>query len=133
MKTLLLTGGCGFIGSHIVEGILKDTDWEIVILDRLDISGSLERLRDMDCWEEEKHRVKFIWWDLKASINPITANQIGKVDYIWHLAASSHVDRSIEDPLSFVMDNVVGTTNLLIYAKEVKPEKFIYFSIIHII
>lgn len=129
MKTLLITGGTGFVGSHVVEGILKETNWNIVILDRLDISGSLERLRDMDCWEKEKHRVKFIWWDLKAPINDITANQIGKVDYIWHLAASSHVDRSIEDPLSFVMDNVVGTCNILNFARTIKDlQQFIYFS-----
>ena len=129
MKTLLISGACGFVGSHAVEGVLKETDWNIVVLDRLDISGSLERLRDMDCWEKEKHRVKFIWWDLKAAINQTTINQIGDVDYIWHLAASSHVDRSIEDPLSFVMDNVVGTCNILNFARTVKDLKqFIYFS-----
>jgi len=129
MKTILLTGGCGFIGSHIIEGILKETDWKIVVLDRLDISGSLERLRDIDIWEKEKSRVKFLWWDLKAPINQILSNQIGNVDYIYHLAASSHVDRSIEDPLSFVMDNVVGTCNLLNYAKTIKDlQLFIYFS-----
>ena len=128
-KHLLLTGGTGFIGSHIIEGILKETDWTITVLDRLDISGSLERLRDIDIWEKEKHRVKFIWWDLKAPINQILSNQIGTPDYIYHLAASSHVDRSIEDPLSFVMDNVVGTCNLLNYAKTIKDlQLFIYFS-----
>ena len=128
-KHLLLTGGTGFIGSHIIEGILKETDWTITVLDRLDISGSLERLRDIDIWEKKKHRVKFIWWDLKAPINQILSNQIGNVDYIYHLAASSHVDRSIEDPLSFVMDNVVGTCNLLNYAKTIKDlQLFIYFS-----
>ncbi|MBI3037329.1 GDP-mannose 4,6-dehydratase [Candidatus Woesearchaeota archaeon] len=126
---ILITGGAGFIGHHLVEGILKETDWEIVIMDRLDVSGSLERLRDIFVWEKEKHRVKFIWWDLKAPINQITANQIGKVDYIWHLAASSHVDRSIQDPLSFVMDNVVGTCNILNFAREIKGlRQFVYFS-----
>jgi dTDP-glucose 4,6-dehydratase len=126
MKTLLLTGGAGFIGHHIVEGILKDTDWNIVILDRLDISGNLERLTDISVWDPK--RVKFIWWDLKAPINDQIKKELGDIDYIWHLAASSHVDRSIDDPLSFVMDNVVGTCNLLNYAREVKPEMFIYFS-----
>jgi dTDP-glucose 4,6-dehydratase len=126
---LLLTGGAGFVGHHIVEGVLKNTDWEIVILDRLDISGNLERLTDIDVWEAEKHRVKFIWWDLKAPLNDFIKKDIGNVDYIWHLAASSHVDRSIEDPMSFVMDNVVGTCNLLLFAKEIKDLKqFIYFS-----
>ena len=125
----LLTGGAGFIGSHIVEGVLKQTDWDIVILDRLDITGNLERITDMSIWEEEKSRVKFIWWDLKSEVNDFIKKDIGEVDYIWHLAASSHVDRSITDPLSFVMDNVVGTCNLLNYARELKNLKqFIYFS-----
>jgi len=126
---VLLSGGVGFIGSHFVEHLLKTTNWEIVIIDRLDISGSLERLRDISIWEKKKHRVKFIWWDLKAPLNQFVKKDIGEIDYIWHLAASSHVDRSIEDPLSFVMDNVVGTCNLLNYARELKNLKlFIYFS-----
>jgi len=125
---LLLTGGVGFVGSHIVEGVLKDTDWEIVIIDRLDISGNLERLTDMSIWEKEKHRVKFIWWDLKSEVNKQIIKEIGKVDYIWHLAASSHVDRSITDPVSFVMDNVVGTCNLLEYARKVNPKLVINFG-----
>ena len=125
---LLLTGGMGFIGSHIVYGLLKETDWEIIILDRLDISGNPKRVTDTDIWEKEKHRVKFIWWDLKSPISEQVVKDIGRVDYIWHIAASSHVDRSIEDPMSFVMDNVVGTTNLLLYAKTVDIKKFIYFS-----
>ena len=125
---LCLTGGAGFVGSHFVEGVLKETDWDIVIIDRLDISGNLERLRDMNIWEAQKHRVKFIWWDLKSPLNDAVKRDIGKVDYIWHLAASSHVDRSIEDPLSFVMDNVVGACNILNLAREVNPKLFIYFS-----
>jgi dTDP-glucose 4,6-dehydratase len=128
MKRILLTGGAGFIGHHIVEGILKDTEWEIVILDRLDVSGNPERLKDIEIWEKEKYRVKFIWWDLKSAVNDQIQEEIGRVDYIWHLAASSHVDRSIADPMSFVMDNVVGTTNLLLYAKKIQPDRIIYFS-----
>ena len=103
-KRLLLTGFAGFIGSHIVEGVLKNTDWEIVGLDRLDLSVNLARLSDIEIWEKEKQRVKFIWWDLKSPINDQIVKMIGNVDYIWHLAASSHVDRSISDPMSFVMD-----------------------------
>lgn len=126
---ILLTGGAGFIGHHLVEGILKNTDWDIVILDRLDISGNLERLRDIDVWEKEKQRVKFVWWDLKSAINSLVRAQIGKVDYIWHLAASSHVDRSIEDPMMFVMDNVVGTCNILNFARQTEGLKlFINFN-----
>ena len=76
-----------------------------------------------------QNRVKFIWWDLKAPLNDFVKKDIGKVDYIWHLAASSHVDRSIQDPLLFVMDNVVGTCNILNFAREIKDlELFIYFG-----
>jgi len=125
---LCITGGMGFIGAHFVEEILKTKDWEIVILDRLDISGNTKRLTDMDIWEQEKHRVKFVWWDLKAELNDQVIKEIGDIDYIWHLAAGSHVDRSIEDPMSFVMDNVVGTCSLLNYARKIKPKQFIYFS-----
>lgn len=128
-KTILITGGCGFVGHHLIEGVLKKTDWQIIIIDRLDISGNLKRLTDMEIWEEQKHRVKFIWWDLKAEINNPVKKEIGEVDYIWHLAASSHVDRSIKDPMLFVMDNVVGTCNLLNFTRTLENLKqFIYFS-----
>ncbi len=127
--TVLITGGAGFIGHHMVEGILKTTDWNIVILDRLDTSGSLERLKEIDLWEQEKHRIKLVWHDLKAEINHFVANEIGDVDYIIHLAASTHVDRSIEYPLMFVMDNVVGTCNLLTFARKLPNlKKIINFS-----
>lgn len=124
--TVLITGGSGFIGHHVVEHILKNTDWKIVVLDRLDTSGNLNRLTDIECFDRE--RVKFVWHDLKAPINEQVEAFIGPVDYILHLAAGSHVDRSIDDPMLFVQDNVVGTTNLLLYAKKVNPKKIVYFS-----
>ena len=70
-----------------------------------------------------------MWHDLKAELNPLLIKSLGRVDTILHLAAGSHVDRSIDDPMSFVMDNVVGTCNLLNYARNVDTlEKFVYFS-----
>ena len=124
-KRCLLSGGMGFLGSHLVEGILKNTDWEIIILDRLDTSGNPNRLTDMDIWPEQGYRVRFVWWDLKSELNDFIKATIGEVDYIYHIAASSHVDRSITDPLSFVMDNVVGTCNLLNFARTLKELKLI--------
>lgn len=126
---VLITGISGFIAHHLTEHILKNTDWDIVSLDRLDTSGNLNRLADIECWNKEKHRVKFIWHDLKAPINDLIAKQIGHVDYILHLAAGSHVDRSIDNPIEFVMDNVLGTANLLEYARSLPELKlFNYFS-----
>jgi dTDP-glucose 4,6-dehydratase len=77
----------------------------------------------------EQKRVRVIHHDLKAEINPEIASSIGRIDYISHLAAGSHVDRSITHPLEFVMDNVVGTAHILDYARKLDHlERFAYFS-----
>jgi len=129
MNKTLITGGSGFIGHHMVEYMLEKTDAELVIMDRLDFSGNLNRLTAIPSWEKNKNRVSFVWHDLKAEINPLIKNKLGKINTILHLAAGSHVDRSIDDPMSFVMDNVVGTCNLLNYARNNDSlEKFVYFS-----
>ena len=131
MKRALVTGGAGFIAHHVISQILKQTDWEIVTLDRLDFSGNLNRLQDVlkDFSDEDRSRVNVVFHDLKAAVNPLIASEIGKVDYILHLAAGSHVDRSIEYPMEFVLDNVVGTANILDYARSMDNlERFVYFS-----
>ena len=112
-KKIVITGGLGFVGATLIEHILKNTDWTIVSIDRLDTSGNPNRLADMDIWEKEKTRVRIIYWDLKAEFNEQVTKMIGDFDYFCHLAAGSHVDRSITDPMSFVMDNVVGAANCL--------------------
>jgi len=130
-KRVLITGGAGFIAHHVIERILRTTDWEIVSLDRLDFSGNLNRLADMmqDIPKDQQNRLKIVWHDLKAEINPLTAAMIGDINIVLHLAAGSHVDRSIEFPMEFVMDNVVGTTNLLQYARTLPNlDRFVYFS-----
>lgn len=128
---VLITGGAGFIGSHLVEHLLKNTDWEIVILDRLDTSGNLNRLADIMIWEKEKGRVKFFWHDLKAPVNELLAKQIGGLDYIFHLAATTHVDRSIDDPLLAAMDNVIGTVNILNFARNCNREEGLYPKVLY--
>lgn len=126
---VLITGIAGFFGHHFLEHILRNTDWDVVGLDRLDVSGTMERIKDIECWEKERERVSFVWHDLKSPINEYVEQIIGQVDIIYHIAASSHVDRSIQDPMSFVMDNVVGTTNLLQFARtQHNIQKFFNFS-----
>ena len=130
-KRVLITGGAGFIAHHVFDLLLKQTDWELISLDRLDYSGNLNRLHSVVSTfpKEVQKRVKVVFHDLRAEINTITKNLIGEVDIIIHMAASSHVDRSITYPMEFVLDNVVGTCNILNFAREQKNlERFIYFS-----
>jgi dTDP-glucose 4,6-dehydratase len=131
VKRVLITGGAGFIGHHIIDLFLQKTDWEIISLDRLDYSGNLNRLDNVvrQYPAEVRKRVKIVWHDLKAEIAEINRNLIGDVNIVLHLAASSHVDRSISHPMEFVMDNTIGTVHMLNYARTLKNlERFIYFS-----
>ena len=131
MKKVLITGGAGFIAHHLIGQILKNTDWEIISLDRLDYSGNLNRLHDLmlSFNPNIRKRVRIVHHDLKAELNPLVRSEIGKVDCILHLAAGSHVDRSIDYPMEFVLDNVVGTCNILNFARTIENlELFMYFS-----
>jgi len=109
-KKILITGGAGFIGSHVVRLFVnKYTEYEIYNLDLLTYAGNLENLKDI----EDKPNYHFI----KADIVDAEAMDLlfaeHKFEGVLHLAAESHVDRSITDPLSFVRTNVIGTVNLL--------------------
>lgn len=129
-KNLLITGGAGFVGSHVIEYYIKNTDYNITTLDRLDYSGNLNRISYiMDKYPDQKKRLRVVYHDLKAEINPVIAKKLGDINIIMHMAAGSHVDRSIENPMEFVMDNVVGTANILNYARTLENlEKFVYQS-----
>lgn len=122
VKTLV-TGAAGFIGHHVVEHLLETTGWELVLLDKIDSAGNLNRLANL--WDPE--RMSFVYHDLQAPINPLLQSQIGHIDNILHLAASSHVDRSILDPASFVLNNVLGTAHLLDFAR-IGGSRTLYFS-----
>jgi dTDP-glucose 4,6-dehydratase len=126
-KRILITGGAGFVGHHCVEHLLKNTDWEIIVLDALTYAGNLNRVTDIEVFSPE--RVKFVWHDLKAPISETTHKIIGRLDYVIHFAAESHVDRSLQDSIPFVISNVVGTANLLEYIKYYQSKcKTIIFS-----
>jgi dTDP-glucose 4,6-dehydratase len=130
-KNVLVTGGAGFVAHHVIDHLLRNTDYNIVSLDRLDFSGNLNRLADMmaDFDVETRKRVRVVFHDLRAELNPLVRRDIGDIHYVLHLAAGSHVDRSIEYPMEFVLDNVVGTAHVLEYARDLPNlERFIYFS-----
>ena len=134
MKRVLITGGAGFIAHHLIYFLIKHTNWEIISLDRLDYSGNLNRLNHVmsELPTSERKRLKIVFHDLKSEINPWIKKELGEINIILHLAAGSHVDRSIDYPMEFVMDNVVGTANILEYARFINNskglERFIYFS-----
>ncbi|MHB8734629.1 MAG: dTDP-glucose 4,6-dehydratase [Terriglobales bacterium] len=113
---ILITGGCGFLGAHLVEHFLK-LGHEIVVLDRLSYaSAGYDRLRDISCFDDK--RVRILGADLYQPIQPGMKQEIGKVDLIVHAAAESHVDRSIEDPMPFIQSNVIGVHHILMLAKD---------------
>ena len=126
---IIITGGCGFIGHHFVEHIFKNTDWEIIIFDKLSYaSNGFERLRDTDTLNNS--RVKIFTNDLINSLPEGIIKEIGSnVDYIVHMAAETHVDNSIKDPKLFIDNNIYSTLNMLEYAKKLPNLKmFFYFS-----
>ncbi|MFN4812811.1 MAG: dTDP-glucose 4,6-dehydratase [Bacteroidota bacterium] len=131
---LLITGGAGFIGSHVVRRMVnKYAGYNIVNLDKLTYAGNLANLRDI----ENAPNYTFVKGDITdaAFINELFDKY--QFDGVIHLAAESHVDRSISNPLEFVMTNVIGTVNLLNAAKkcwnahidgETKGKKFYHIS-----
>ena len=122
MITILITGGCGFIGHHVVEHILKNTDWNIIILDKLNYASmGFERIREIDIIENM--RIKVLTYDLQYSLTIGMIKEIGCVDYIIHMAAETHVDNSIEDSDLFVHSNINGVHNLLKLINKKKYKK----------
>lgn len=109
-KTVLITGGAGFIGSHLVRLFVnKYTQYQIYNLDSLTYAGNLENLKDI----EKLPNYQFIKGDITNTAFIDDLFETHKFDKVIHLAAESHVDRSIDDPMSFVKTNVLGTMNLL--------------------
>jgi dTDP-glucose 4,6-dehydratase len=124
-KTLLLTGIAGFAGSHALEHVLQNTDWNIVGLTTFRHRGDPLRL-DIDSYDPNRIRIHFC--DLNSDISHRLVERIGPVDYIWNLASESHVDRSITDPRPFIENNVRLAITMLEYARLARPEVFIQVS-----
>ncbi len=121
MKKLLITGGAGFIGSHVVRLFVeKYPDYHIVNLDKLTYAGNLNNLKDV----EDKANYEFVKADIVDSEAMLKLFQERRFDGVIHLAAESHVDRSISNPTEFVFTNVIGTVNLLNAAREIWKDNF---------
>ena len=120
-KNILITGGAGFIGSHVVRLFVnKYPDYQIFNLDALTYAGNLANISDI----ENASNYTFIKGDITDGNFIQELFETHKFDGVIHLAAESHVDRSITDPLSFIMTNVVGTANLLNSAKSIWAGNF---------
>ena len=115
-KRILCTGGCGFIGSHFVEHVLRNTDWEIVVWDKLTYAANgMDRLRDIEAFDDG--RVHVLTCDFSEPLSPGVLQETGEVQYVIHIGAETHVDRSIEDAEPFVRANVLGTMRVLDFAR----------------
>jgi len=113
---ILITGGAGFIGSHVVRRFVNSyPEYRITNLDKLTYAGNLENLRDI----EDRDNYRFVRGDITDGDAMLELFRKERFDGVIHLAAESHVDRSIANPTEFVMTNVVGTVNLLGAARDI--------------
>jgi len=113
MKTILVTGGAGFIGSAVIRHLINDTQFNVINLDKLTYAGNLESLKSVS----ESDRYTFEHVDICDAVELKRVLNQHQPDIVMHLAAESHVDRSIDGPGEFIQTNIVGTYNLLEQAR----------------
>lgn len=125
---LLITGGCGFIGHHLIDYLLKTTLHDIIVIDKLSYaSKGLSRLHDIGAVNNK--RVQIITWDLSIPLSVGLVEELNNIDVIVHLAAETHVDNSITEPVQCIYNNVMSTVHLMELARKISSlKKFLYFS-----
>jgi dTDP-glucose 4,6-dehydratase len=129
MKRVLLTGASGFVGSHVLRHFLVNTDWDIVCPTTFTHKGLQDRIRHaVREVDEDYARTKVIRCDFTSPISTLTAREFGKIDYVFNVASESHVDRSIEEPAPFIINNVSLMVHILDWARNSDIEKFIQIS-----
>jgi dTDP-glucose 4,6-dehydratase len=122
MRTVLVTGGAGFIGSNFVRHLLANYDYQVVNLDRLTYAGNLDNLRDV----QDEPRYRFVHGDIRDG--ELVGGLMAEADSVVHFAAESHVDRSLEDPGGFIQTDVYGTFVLLEAARQADIGRFLHIS-----
>ncbi|MER3446525.1 MAG: dTDP-glucose 4,6-dehydratase [Candidatus Dadabacteria bacterium] len=124
MRTIFVTGGCGFIGSHFVRLLLRRKDWRVVNIDKLTYAGNIENLRDV----EVNSNYRFVKGDIADSVLINDLLQEEKPWAVVNFAAESHVDRSVLDSSPFLQTNVIGVQVLLESSRRYKIERFLQIS-----
>jgi dTDP-glucose 4,6-dehydratase len=128
---ILITGTAGFVGSHILESVLKETDWDVVCIDSLKAwhnGNVLSTMQAMSASAFEKRSITHLTHDLSVPFRNQQIDAIGDVDYIANIASMSQVGASIKDPVGFIGNNVQLMLNMLELARELGPRRFIHMS-----
>lgn len=126
---VLLTGAGGFAGAHCLEHLLMNTNWDVVCVDSFRHRGKTDRIAEvLAARPEAQSRVTVVTHDLTAPFSEQLTGKIGNIDHIFAYASESHVNRSITDPVPFIMNNTAVILNTLEYARKVKPSSVVVVS-----